>query len=133
MALESDFNWHFKQKFKCVNKQGYFLKIAKIAIQLISPNLIIRIIIHAECAKNDELKEKNKGPHNLASNYINRSEIERFDNKLIFNAVNKYNEENENKIKKGYLSEFKEVYVKKEKKGDLNIGNKIDPSRKNKK
>jgi len=47
--------------------------------------------------------------------------LERFDNKLIFNAVNKYNEENETKIKKGFKGEFTNVYVKKEKKGNLNI------------
>ena len=70
---------------------------------------------------NDMLKEKNRGPSNLASNYVNRSELERFDNKLIFNAVNKYNEENETKIKKGFKGEFINVYVKKEKKGNLNI------------
>jgi hypothetical protein len=70
---------------------------------------------------NDALKDKNMGPSNLASNYVNRSELERFDNKLIFNAVNKYNEEDETKIKKGYKSEFNNVYVKKEKKGKLNI------------
>ena len=69
---------------------------------------------------NDMLKEKNRGPSTLSSNYVNRSELERFDNKLIFNAVNKYNEENEAKIKKGFKSEFSNVYVKKEKKGNLN-------------
>jgi len=65
---------------------------------------------------NDVLKEKDKGPSTLSSNYVNRSKLERFDNKLIFNAVNKYNEENEAKIKKGFKSEFSNVYVKKEKK-----------------
>jgi len=79
---------------------------------------------------NDILKDKNMGPSNLASNYVNRSELERFDNKLIFNAVNKYNEEDETKIKKGYKSEFNNVYVKKEKKGNLNI-NKINSKKKN--
>jgi len=69
---------------------------------------------------NDVLKEKDKGPSTLSSNYVNRSKLERFDNKLIFNAVNKYNEENEAKIKKGFKSEFSNVYVKKEKKGNLN-------------
>jgi len=64
----------------------------------------------------DVLKERNRGPSNLSSNYINRSELERFDNKLIFNSVNKYNEEDEAKIKKGFKSEFNNVYVKKEKK-----------------
>jgi len=71
--------------------------------------------------KNDALKDRNMGPSNLASNYVNRSELERFDNKLIFNSVNKYNEEDETKIKKGFKSEFNNVYVKKEKKGNLNI------------
>lgn len=75
--------------------------------------------------KNDSLKEKKRGPSALSSNYINRSELERFDNKLIFNAVNKYNEEDEAKIKKGFKSEFNDVYIKKEKKGDLNIKNNL--------
>jgi hypothetical protein len=77
----------------------------------------------------DVLKERNRGPSNLSSNYINRSELERFDNKLIFNSVNKYNEEDEAKIKKGFKSEFNNVYVKKEKKGNLNVS-KTDPKRK---
>lgn len=72
---------------------------------------------------NDALREKNRGPSNLSSNYVNRSELERFDNKLIFNTVNKYNEEDEAKIKKGFKSEFNNVYIKKEKKGNLNINN----------
>ena len=79
---------------------------------------------------NDMLKEKTRGPSNLSSNYVNRSELERFDNKLIFNAVNKYNEEDETKIKKGFKSEFNTVYVKKEKKGNLNINTSNVPKQK---
>lgn len=80
-------------------------------------------------ANNDVLTEKNRGPSNLSSSYIDRSKLERFDNKLIFNAVNKYNEEDEAKIKKGFKSEFNSVYIKKEKKGDFNIS-KTDSSKK---
>jgi len=79
---------------------------------------------------NDTLKDKNKGPSNLSSNYVNRSELERFDNKLIFNTVNKYNEEDEAKIKKGFKSEFNNVYVKKKKKGNLNISSYDSPKKK---
>jgi hypothetical protein len=122
----------FKIKKKEKFNMNVFLKKTNNEIEFKKKTNIFSFFLESKnyIIKNDELKDKSKSPSNLSSNYVNRSELERFDNKLIFNAVNKYNEENENKIKKGFLSEFNEVYVKKEKKGDFNINNTPDSSKK---
>jgi hypothetical protein len=134
----SNFKNYFKKVLLIKNKKkekfnmNIFLKRSDNEIEFNRKTNIYLFFLESKknIIKNEELKEKSKGPSNLSSNYINRSELERFDNKLIFNAVNKYNEENETKIKKGFLNEFKDTYVKKEKKADFNINNKTNSSKK---
>jgi hypothetical protein len=41
----------------------------------------------------DKIKEVKKISYNLTYNYVEKNEIERFDNKMLFNTVKKYNEE----------------------------------------
>ena len=51
-----------------------------------------------------------------------KEELEKTDNKLLFNTVKKYND-NENKTKADWKSEFSEFFILKEKKDKFNISN----------
>jgi hypothetical protein len=56
--------------------------------------------------------------------------MEKFDNKLLFNTVKKYNEE---KTKSNWKSEFNKSFILKEKKGNLKPSDSPDLSRRNRK
>jgi len=78
----------------------------------------------------DQIKEVKKKSYNLTSNYIEKGELERFDNKILFNTVKKYNEE---KTKPNWKSEFNKSFILKEKKENLRSFDSPDLSRRNKK
>lgn len=80
---------------------------------------------------NDKIYDsKQKSYNNFSKNYIERSEMEKFDNKLLFNTVKKYNEE---KTKSNWKSEFNKSFILKEKKGNLKPSDSPDLSRRNRK
>lgn len=80
---------------------------------------------------NDKIYDlKKKSYDNLTINYIEKKEMEKFDNKLLFNTVKKYNEE---KTKSNWKNEFSKSFILKEKKGDLKPLDSPDLSRRNRK
>lgn len=64
------------------------------------------------------------------STYIEKEKLEKIDNKVLFNTVNKYNEE---KTKANWKNEFRDVLILKEKKENMKIGGGPDLSRRQKK
>ena len=80
--------------------------------------------------KNDNLNIKKKNGFLSFSNYVEKQDLEKIDNKLIYNTVKKYNEE---KTKKGWKNEFSDTFILKEKKENLVMADSPDLSRRNKK
>jgi hypothetical protein len=83
----------YKKKEKL--NMNIFLK--KIKNDIIIKNKINKLSFLYDSKKNilvkDHIKEVKKKSYNLTSKYIEKSELERFDNKILFNTVKKYNEE----------------------------------------
>ena len=71
----------------------------------------------------DRIKEVKKSSFYSSINYINKKELEKFDNQHLFNMVKQYNEE---KIKVNLKSEFYDNLILKQKKGNLILSNKSD-------
>jgi hypothetical protein len=84
----------FNKKKEKLN-MNIFLK--KIKNDIIIKKKINKLSFLHDSKKNilirDQIKEIKKKSYNLISNYIEKSELERFDNKILFNTVKKYNEE----------------------------------------
>jgi hypothetical protein len=78
---------------------------------------------------NDKIEESKQNKYNIISVYVNKEKMERLDNKLLYNTVKKYNEDD---AKKNLKDEFKDVFIIK-RKGKLIISDGPDLSRRNKK
>jgi len=79
---------------------------------------------------NDKLEEVKKKGFFSFSNYIEKKDLEKNDNQLLYKTVKKYNEK---KTKLGWKHEFSDVYILKEKKNNLTMADSPDLSRRNKK
>ena len=78
----------------------------------------------------DKIEIMKKNSFFSFSKYVERNELEKFDNKLLYNTIKKYNEE---KTKVSWKNEFSENFILKEKKNKLTISDSPDLSRRNKK
>lgn len=120
----------YKKKEKL--NMNIFLK--KIKNDIIIKNKINKLSFLHDSKKiilvKDKIKEVKKKSYNLTSNYIEKSELERFDNKILFNTVKKYNEE---KKKPNWNNEFNKSFILKKKKENLRSADSPDLSRRNRK
>ena len=77
----------------------------------------------------DKLQIKKK-PFCSFPEYVEKKDLEKMDNQLLYNTVKKYNEE---KTKSGWKNEFTDHYILKENKENLKFSDSPDLSRRNKK
>ena len=120
----------YKQKKKLNMK----IFLGKVLNDLKMKKNINQINFFLDSKKNIINKDKIKEVKNLSSNltysYVEKSEIERFDNKMLFNTVKKYNDEKESS---NWNSEFNKSFILKEKKEGLKSFDSPDLSRRNRK
>jgi hypothetical protein len=121
------------------NKKKEKLNVKKVFLHLINDiNLkskITKLSFFYESKHNiinkDKIEIMKRSSFCSSPKYIEKNELEKMDNKLLYNTVKKYNEEK--KTKTVWKNEFIESFILKEKKETLTISDSPDLSRRNKK